>query len=252
MLRSARPPVAEVTRIAGRSGTTLTEIDYRIRDPDSPTADTVAFFLADGTRSLAAFRRISTLVEGSAGRIGPGLLVNVPRTLVWDAAADLGTSQPTLRGRAMVMARNNGQLLDLHFVTVPAGVPNAGDPALPISSIPVQDAELLGLWFWLLASNDPAVSITNGEVRGVGGAFAGQLLASGTSTTAAGRAFLWQRLGVREATAAEVTRARTGTTPGVQQYEPLKRVGTNPIKVNEIGVDTGVTTGTWLVRLSGS
>ncbi len=81
--------------------------------------------------------------------------------------------------------------------------------------------------------------------------FAGNF-ASGSSTTAAGRAFLLARMGLREATPAEILRAQEAGTPGViNQWTPPLQVGPGerPLKVNAYGFETG-DTGTWVVPIS--
>jgi hypothetical protein len=78
--------------------------------------------------------------------------------------------------------------------------------------------------------------------------------ASGASTTAAGRAYLFQKMGLHEATAAEVTRAKEAGTPGViNQWDPKLRVGPDerPAKINAYGFDTGAD-GYWVVPVSGN
>lgn len=79
-----------------------------------------------------------------------------------------------------------------------------------------------------------------------------QFLASGTSTSASGRAYLFQKMGLREATAAEVTRAKEAGTPGViNQWDPKLRVGPDerPAKINAYGFDTGAD-GYWVVPVT--
>jgi hypothetical protein len=191
-----------------------------------------------------------TLVEGTATNVGDSVPTNVARRLSWDAAADLGTAGAFINASIYIAANDGRGLVDLAFVTLPANVPTAGDPALTISSNVVGDLQLLPFWLWLVASNDAGITFANGEVRAASGPLAGQLLASGTTTTAVGREFAFARLGVREATAAEAQRARTGTTPGIQQYNPTRFYGTVPDRVNEIGVETGSTPGVHVVRLN--
>jgi len=81
----------------------------------------------------------------------------------------------------------------------------------------------------------------------------GQSYASGTSTTPAGRAYLFGKLGLREATAEEVKRAKEAGTPGViNQWDPKnRRVGPDerPAKVNSYGFDTGAD-GYWVVPVA--
>jgi sugar lactone lactonase YvrE len=76
--------------------------------------------------------------------------------------------------------------------------------------------------------------------------------ALGTKTSAYGRRFILQKMGLREATAAEVLRAKEAGTPGnINQWEPKFQVGPweRPLKVNAYGFDTGAS-GTWVVPLN--
>ena len=61
-----------------------------------------------------------------------------------------------------------------------------------------------------------------------------------SGTLANGLAFLWDRLGVTEATPAELTRAREASTPGsVTQWEPRNQIDGKPRALNEYGFDSG-------------
>ena len=74
-------------------------------------------------------------------------------------------------------------------------------------------------------------------------------LASGTTTTAAGRTYIFDKMGYREATSAEVLRAKYAGTPGtINQWTPKLRVGPDerPWTVNAYNFETGVD-GTWVV-----
>ena len=73
-------------------------------------------------------------------------------------------------------------------------------------------------------------------------------------TTRFGRSYIFQKMGLREATAAEVTRAKEAGTPGViNQWDPKLRVGPDerPAKINAYGFDTGAD-GYWVVPVSGN
>ena len=62
--------------------------------------------------------------------------------------------------------------------------------------------------------------------------------------------YLLNLLNLREASPAEVDRAREGGTPGtVNQFEPVLKVfpDDRPVKVNEYGFDVGATEGFWVV-----
>ena len=78
--------------------------------------------------------------------------------------------------------------------------------------------------------------------------------ATGSTTSELGRAYLLQKMGLRGATAAEVTRAKEAGTPGViNQWDPKLRVGPDerPAKINAYGFDTGAD-GYWVVPVSGN
>jgi tripartite motif-containing protein 71 len=73
-----------------------------------------------------------------------------------------------------------------------------------------------------------------------------------SSTTYFGRAYLFQKMGLREATADEVLRAKEAGTPGViNQWDPKLRVGPDerPSKINAYGFDTGGS-GYWVVPVT--
>ena len=77
-------------------------------------------------------------------------------------------------------------------------------------------------------------------------------LAYGTTTTPQGRKFIFESMGLREATAEEVLRAKEAGTPGViNQWEPKLKVGPNerPAKINAYGFDTGAS-GYWVVPVT--
>ena len=74
-------------------------------------------------------------------------------------------------------------------------------------------------------------------------------LASGTTTTAAGRTYILDKMGYREATTNEVLRAKYAGTPGtINQWDPKVQVGPGerPVKVNAYNFETSAD-GTWVV-----
>jgi hypothetical protein len=79
-------------------------------------------------------------------------------------------------------------------------------------------------------------------------------IALGASTTRLGREFLFSKMGLREATAAEVTRAKEAGTPGViNGWTPKLQVGPGerPMAINAYGFDTGAP-GYWVVPVGGN
>jgi hypothetical protein len=146
----------------------------------------------------------TAFAENTASNLGAGISANQTNRVTWDAS-EFATNFVNLQFE--VLANDGRTLLPLEFVTVPAFPTNA---PFVMSRSPVQDSDLLSVWYWLLATNNPSIALTNGTLIGVGGAFAGQTLAAGGSTTMQGRAFLYPLLNIRAATASEVAIAESG------------------------------------------
>lgn len=198
-------PQPNVIKVAQRSASTLLDIDYKVVDPDSATADVAVLGFQNGGETLAEVLRIATLVENTSTNVGPGQATNTVKRLTWNAAADWSSTFGDIQ--IEVLAKDQRDLLGIHWITAPASGAVASFSA---SAKPVEDADLLSLWFWLIAKGDPAISLINGEIKGVGGAYNAQTLASGITTTAQGRAFLFGRLGVRAITTPELSALQAG------------------------------------------
>ena len=70
----------------------------------------------------------------------------------------------------------------------------------------------------------------------------------GSTTSNSGRAYLFDKMNLREATEDEINRAKQGAIPtSVNQFTPSLKVGPGdrPNKVNEYGFDTGAS-GSWV------
>ncbi len=198
-------PQPNVIKVAQRSASTLLDIDYKVVDPDSATADVAVLGFQNGGETLSEVLRIATLVENTSTHVGPGQATNTVKRLTWNAAADWSSTFGDIQ--IEVLAKDQRDLLGIHWITAPTSGAVASFTA---SAKPVEDSDLLSLWFWLIAKGDSAISLVNGEIKGVGGAFNGQTLASGIATTAQGRAFLFGRLGVRAITTPELSVLQAG------------------------------------------
>ena len=229
-------PLPVVVSCEQRAGTPYLDIDYAVLDADSPTVAVAVAAFEGGTNSLDRYVQVRTLVEGTDAAVGPAVPANTTNRITWNVAADWSADYVNLKTR--VMASDGRGLLDVGFIALPAAGP---EPALTISASPLTPTDLLPVWTWLLAAGDASVQLSTGKVYGAGGTYDGQLLAEGTSTSAAGRSFLFERIGVREATAAEVARARIGSSGATNQWTPRATVGPGdrPKALNEFGFDTG-------------
>lgn len=226
-------PVPAVLSAEQRPGTPYLDIDYRVDDSDATTLKVAALAFVDGGNTLSNLLRMNTLIEGTSTNVGNSVPANQVNRLTWNAAADWSTNFGQVK--IEILAKDSRDLLKFHFIHIPSNGPN---PELVIDRAPLLSDDLLSCWYWLLATNDPALSLATGKVVGVTAPYAGKVLAQGTTTTADGRAFLFQRMGVREASSAEVGRAKTAYTPGVTNQWNPRVTGDNRKNVNELGFDT--------------
>lgn len=236
-------PQPLLLRTSQRLGTTFVDVDYRIVSSSISNVTVAALALADGVISLSKVILMKTFAEGTSTNLGPGLPANQSLHLTWNAGADWSTNFGNLK--ICLLANDGRAMLDHLLLSIPANGTNA---ALTISRDPVTEAELLNCWLWLLANGDPALTLTNGQVKSNA-----TVLASGTTTTATGRAFLFNRMGLREATAQELAYMREAGTPGVvTQWAPRFTVGPNihPRSVNAWGFDAASwgSTAWWVVK----
>lgn len=229
-------PCPYIISSSQRAGKPWIDVKYVVWDSARTNVQTAALGFISAGNSLSNVARISTLLEGTATNLGPSIRANTTNNLTWNVAADWAVDVGNVA--VEMLAKDERGLLGFHFITIPSNGPS---PQLTIDRSPVTSDDLLSCWYWLIATSDPAITLSTGSVVGVGGAFNGQLLASGTNTTSAGRSFLFSRLGVREATTSEVVRARAGTTGLNSQWTPRYTIGPGdrPKAVNEVGFDTG-------------
>lgn len=241
-------PVPVITGTARRAGTSVLDIDYEVRDRDSPSVAAWPLAFRQNARSISNLVVPAAFVDGTAANRGATVPTGVSRRLSWDVAADVTIAGTFERFRIEILANDGRALQEIHWVTIPAGVPSGSDPPLKVSAQPLKPDEMLNLWLWLVATGDPSVQLVSGEVRGTSGAYAGQALASGTTTSALGKQFLFELLGVRAATTAERDRALAASSPGIQQLIPRNRTTIGPEVVNELGIEVNVS-GDYVVDL---
>lgn len=249
------PPLPMVTNLVQRQGVGILDIDYVVNDADDATATVypLAFHVpASGVfdPNLTNCIPMRTFLEGTVENVGSNILVGTNHRLSWDMTADgiQGMIPDYGNIKVAVMARDHREgLLDLHFLQIPA---LNGNSALTINRVALQHSDFLPVWLWLIALNDEAVTLTTNGVVAVGGAYDGQVLATGTNTTTNGLSFLFQRMNVRAATAQEVQLASEAGNPGtVQKWAALRTPPARDNKVNAIGFVTEPTNGWWVVPL---
>ena len=199
-------PQPVVLAVVQRAGTGFLDVDYKVTDADSPTVTTAALAFLGGNNTLSDVVPMSTFVEGTEANIGANQATGVEKRISWNMPADWSVDFAQIQ--AEVLAKDNRNLLGIHWITIPA---SGGRPAVEVSRKPVADAELLNLWYWFIGTHLPRMTFANGKVSGTESLFSGQVLASGIATTTSGRHFAYRELGVRAITALEVARATSGS-----------------------------------------
>jgi DNA-binding beta-propeller fold protein YncE len=251
--RNAIPMPAVIAKLQ-RPNSPLVDIDYRVTDADDTnvTVGLLVFTNSSSTASLSNLLRNPTLVENTQTNLGPGIVANTVRRLTWNAGADWSVNLGNYRVAVMAQdSRTN--LLDIHYLRLPA---DGGMPELKISRSPLNTNDFMQVWWWLLATNDTGIALATNRLYGAAGTYAGKLLHAAGSNTADGRAYIYEKLRVREATPPEVQWAKQATMPAgspPNQWSPARQVSGRPAAVNEYGFDTGnwdTNTCKWVVPLN--
>lgn len=238
-------PLPRIVSQGRRPGTALVDVDYTVKDADNATVQTAALAFKNGGNSLADVIPIASFAEGTGAKLGANIPTGQIHRFTWDVAKDWATDFGEVQ--LEILAKDGRSLLNLDFIQIPA---TGGNAVLKISRSPLTDADFLSVWYWLVATGDPEIRLNNGIVSPA--ASQEQAYAYGTTTTPAGRAYLFQKMGLREATQAELTRAREAGTPGViNKWPPKLQVGPGerPSAVNAYNFDSGAE-GYWVVPVA--
>lgn len=235
-----------IENVQQRSGFPYLDVDYRVvSDIGITNAEVAMCAFLDGSNKLTKLIPMRTFVENTGTNLGHNIAVGTDvKRVTWDMSTDWKADSGNVQIQAF--AQEGPYYLDFHWLTIPAGGGVSHD--FVICRTPVTDNDLKPAWMFLVARNDPDIVLSNGVVYGVSGTYKGQKLASDSGTTASGYAFLWNRMNLREPTAEELQRAKEGTIPGIQKWNPRFQVGGRPYKINEFGLDTGATAGYWAVK----
>jgi len=233
------PSMPEVLSVQQRTNSTIIDIYYHVTDLDDSNTFAGILIFTNGTQSLSDCFQPQTFVEGTGTNINAVVPTGQTLHLAWNAGMDWSTTN-TANFVVGIIAKDlrQGGLLDFHFLDLPA---DHGLPALEISATPLIQSDFSQVWWWLLATNDPGISLSNGVIHGVGGAYNGLALCNGdNNTTTNGQAYIYAKMNVRQATTTEVAWASEGPNVGItNQWAPTIAVAGRPKAVNEYGFDTG-------------
>ncbi len=204
-------PVPTIVSASMRTNT-LMDVVYRVDDPDNASVKVRALAFIDGTRSFAKILRPVTFIEGTGANIGDGIAPNTNHTLTWDVGADWSTNVGQVKFE--ILALDDRGLLPIDWISIPA---TNGQPALTISRDAPSPNQVMDALFWLYASGDPAVSLTNGVLTGTAasGVFSDVRLASGGTPLGYATPFLFKRMNLDPASSADANYAQDVARAGL-------------------------------------
>jgi hypothetical protein len=207
-------PTVVIQSAAMRPGTTLMDVVYRVNDPDDVTVKTCALAFVDGVRSFANVIKPVAFVEGTAAKLGDAIPANVDHTLTWDVATDWDIDLGQVKFE--VLAMDGRALLSFDWISIPAAGSN---PAVSISKNTPEEQQKLDALFWLYASGDSNLVLSQGTLTGssASGVFSGLKLAVGSSTKSYAAPFLFKAMNLAVAEPVDVapaTSARAGQGSG--------------------------------------
>jgi DNA-binding beta-propeller fold protein YncE len=157
-------PLPAILSQGRRPGSSLVDVEYRVKDADDATVQTAALAFKNGGNSLSDVIPITSLAEGTGNKLGSNIATGQTHRFTWNVAGDWNTDFAEVQ--LEVLAKDNRGLLNLDFLRIPAG---GGNPELKISRSPVNDNDFLSVWYWLLATGDSDVRLENGQVLALDG-----------------------------------------------------------------------------------
>ena len=155
-------PLPEVISVTQPTGTNHLEIKYRITDADSANVKAGLLAFKDGGNDLSKVIVPKTFVGSVAGKLDENTTTGTIHTVAWDAKADWNVSYGNVE--LAVVAQDDRELMNFHFLTLPATDSNS--TPLKISRSPVDNNDFLNAWYTLLAFGDNQISFQNNEVFG--------------------------------------------------------------------------------------
>ena len=161
--RTVRPPVSkevpqtEVLSVKQVDNTNHLEISFRINDADSSYVNAKMLGFIDGGNDLSKVIVPKTFVGSIAGKLDANVSTNQDHNVTWNVGADWSVGYGELE--VAILAKDDRDLLNLHFLPLPATDSNSTE--LQISRSPLTNTDLLNVWYWLLANEDAGITRNN-------------------------------------------------------------------------------------------
>lgn len=144
---SKEAPLPEVISVTQPAGTNHLEVKYRITDADSAKVKAGLLAFKEGGNDLSKVIVPQTFVGSVAGKLDHNTSTGVVHTVTWDAKADWNVSYGNVE--LAVVAQDDRELMNFHFLTLPATDSNS--TPLKISRSPITNGDCLNAWYTLLA-----------------------------------------------------------------------------------------------------
>ncbi len=153
-------PYPALLSVSQAFGSTNLEVSYKVTDTDSSTVTTGMLGFKNGVDSLNSVIVPKTFVGNTAGQLGQNVDVNQSKSVTWDLANDWNGTVGSIA--VEILAKDDRDLLDLHFVEIPADGGNS--TSLTINRFPLTDEDFKSAWYWLLANGDSGIKHERGIV----------------------------------------------------------------------------------------
>ena len=147
-------PFPEIISVNQMEGTNYLEITFRINDADSSHVEAALLGFVDGGSDFSKIIVPESFIGSITGKLDNNVSTNVQHTVVWNAAADWSVGFGEIE--MAVLAKDDRDLLNLHFLKLPATDTNSTE--LVINRSPLQDSDLLPLWYWQLAKGSTSIA----------------------------------------------------------------------------------------------
>ena len=115
----------------------------------------------DGGNDLSKVIIPSVFSGSIVGKLDDNVSTNQEHSVAWNVGEDWSAGFGELQ--VEILAKDNRNLLDLHFLSLPVGGDgNASN--LIINRSPLTDTDFLSVWYWLLATGDTGIELIGSSI----------------------------------------------------------------------------------------
>ena len=156
-------PLPEVLSVVQPDNSNNLQVTYRINDADSTHVSARILGFVDGGNDLSKVIIPTSFIGSTVGKLDDNVTTNQEHNITWNVGADWSVGFGELE--VAIMAKDDRNLLNLHFLTLPGNDGNSTE--LKINRSPITDTDLLDLWYWLLATGDSGIQLNGTSITPV-------------------------------------------------------------------------------------